>query len=592
MRYKLDIDGYVSSVAFGCYMDGCSEYTGEVPIGYNDLDSWASYACINAYYLDSKGNLTLDFERLVMLNRKIAQEAVDNEPLLRKDLYGSNAILDSQYKKGTASGEVVFIKDIQTIAPKVKITGIQPYEYGKLRVFTQSKNMMPCDAITQTIADVSFKKLSAGVLSVNGTATEDIEYTIAGSNDNTTPLFALKAGHNYYLNLGGLECELRYFDGETILQQYVGASGLIKLSETVEVTQVVVKIASGTTVAKMFYPQLEYGIHFSNYEEYKCKMLEIDFSEHIVPRNLYPSDTLYASDTLYPADLTYFVDTTVEYILVENGVVYASINGIEQVVGSGNVGLFSDYNIIYATHDTNIDIEYSTNVYDVSSLEFLQGKETTTQKFRILKDGSIEAYNGYFGGTIFSEDGYIGGWNIKGHYLCSGTTWGEDMVFMCTGTDSDYTIGGKKTNGWVFGAGSTFGVTKAGAMYCTYGKIGGNYINGDGIYFDNGDTGYGLWGTTKHSNIAIHAGTSTSSEGGIGAAPFKVYHDGRMESTRGNIGGWEIDKDCLEGSPSAGYSVKFHANGVVYNGKPFFIVVYSNGTAVAGLSIGGWLAIT
>lgn len=587
VKYKLNIDGYVSAVAFGCYMDNCAEYTGEVPTGYNNLDEWATKAYINAYYLDN-GNLVLDQERLAYIKRKEAQDAVDNAPLLRKDIYASDTILDSQYKKGTATGRVITLKDIQTIAPKVKITGIQPYEYSKLKIFTNSKNMMPFDCITETISGVDFVANNSKTLTIRGTATEDIEYTIAGSDVNTTSLFALKAGHNYYLNLGGFDCELRYYDGETRQQQYIGASGLINLSYSIEVTQVVMKIPSGKTIATGISPQLEYGTSFSGYKEYKRKTLDIDFSEYIIPRDLYPSDTLYPSE-IYPSDIRDFVDTTVEYILIEGSVIYASIDGIEQVIGNGNVGLFSDYDTIYASKDVTLEITYSTNVYDVNSLEFLQGKATTTNKFKVLSDGSIEAYNGYFGGTIFSEDGYIGGWNVKGHYLCSGTTWGEDMVFMCTGTNSSYKIGGVTTNGWVFGAGSTFGVTKAGAMYCTYGKIGGNHINSDGIYFNNGNTGYGLWGTTAHANIAIHAGANTQN---IGAAPFRVYHDGRMESTKGNIGGWEIDEDCLEGSPSSDYTVKLYANGITYNSKPFFMVVYKNGTAVAGLSVGGWLTIT
>ena len=38
MRYKLDLYGYVSAVSFGCYLNNCAEYTGEIPVGYNTLE--------------------------------------------------------------------------------------------------------------------------------------------------------------------------------------------------------------------------------------------------------------------------------------------------------------------------------------------------------------------------------------------------------------------------------------------------------------------------------------------------------------------------------------------------------------------------
>ena len=61
MRYRLDANGYVESVFWGCYSNGCAEYTGTIPNGYTDLNDWSENALINAYYLVN-GNLTLDEE--------------------------------------------------------------------------------------------------------------------------------------------------------------------------------------------------------------------------------------------------------------------------------------------------------------------------------------------------------------------------------------------------------------------------------------------------------------------------------------------------------------------------------------------------
>jgi hypothetical protein len=380
-----------------------------VPAGYNSLDAWATYACINAYYIDSDGNLAYDAEREWLIREKEAQDATDNAVLKRKDLYESEAVLDSQYIKETESGEVIVLEDINPISPLVKITGIDTSD-KKLAVFTHGKNMMPNNARAETIGGVTFAKAYSGAITVTGRATENIEYTVAGSASNTTPLFALKKNHDYYLNLGGLPCELRYYDGESTRQQYVGPSGLLNLAESIEVTQVVIKLAGGEPlfpadtlypsetlypsdyaedINTTFMPQLEYGTAFTSYEAYKSKTLTFDFS-----------------DIVDDGD-------TVDYIQVENGVIYISVDGIIQVLGSGNVGLYSAYNTIYATKDTSLEITYSTNVYDVDSLEFLQGKATTTNKFRILKDGSIEAHNGYFSGDIETNNITITGGDIN-----------------------------------------------------------------------------------------------------------------------------------------------------------------------------------
>lgn len=408
MRYKIDLDGYIISVAFGCYLNDCMEYTGTIPTGYNSLADWATYACINAYFIDSNGNLAYDAERERLLKEKEAQDATDNAVLKRKDLYESEAVLDSQYIKATATGEVIQLEDIRPISPLVRITGVDP-SYKKMAVYAHGINMMPNNARNETISGVTFSKAYSGAITVSGVPTANIEYTVAGSASNTVPLFALKKNHNYYLNLGGLECELRYYDGETTKQQYVGPSGLLNLPESIEVTQVVVKIhyskpvypsetlypsdtlcpGGSGPIDTTFLPQLEYGTAYTSYEPYKLKSLNMDFSE--------------------------FVDDgdTIDYIQIENGVVYISVGGFVYAIGSGNVGLYSDFNTIYATKDTTLEITYSTNVYDVDSLEFLQGKATTTNKFKILKDGSIEATNGYFSGSIESSSAKITGGNIN-----------------------------------------------------------------------------------------------------------------------------------------------------------------------------------
>ena len=62
------------------------------------------------------------------------------------------------------------------------------------------------------------------------------------------------------------------------------------------------------------------------------------------------------------------------------------------------------------------------------------------------------------------------------------------------------------------------------------GSLAGWNYDQQGLWTDNfsAGTGIGLWSTTNHANIAIHAGATTSN---IGSAPFRVYHDGTVCSS-------------------------------------------------------------
>ena len=86
----------------------------------------------------------------------------------------------------------------------------------------------------------------------------------------------------------------------------------------------------------------------------------------------------------------------------------------------------------------------------------------------------LYADNVYLNGTIVSNSGTIGGFNITTNALSNGA-WGTDKsVLMCTGTDIAKSVGGSSAiNGWCFTAGSKFGVTTNGDMYASNANISG-----------------------------------------------------------------------------------------------------------------------
>ena len=95
----------------------------------------------------------------------------------------------------------------------------------------------------------------------------------------------------------------------------------------------------------------------------------------------------------------------------------------------------------------------------------------------------------------------IGGFTIDNNNIASGTWGTSGSVMMCTGTDGAKSIGGSSSiSGWCFTAGTTFGVTKAGALYAnnvkvsgditaTSGTIGKLVINGNYLQADSGTSG-------------------------------------------------------------------------------------------------------
>lgn len=375
MRYKLDINGYVCLVLWGSNSGDCQEYTGEIPAGYTSLVSWAENAVINAYYIDSNGNLVLDAQREKELKTLAEQQAIDYSPVLRRDLYETQEVLDSQYIKvmsSAVSKKILALENVKNIPPYVKLKNLSSAD--TITFFAQTKNMLKNDAVTETINGVSFTRNPDGQIVISGTATADVEYNLSGGSGNTTPIFALLTDVSYYLRIGSLSCEMRYFNGETTEQVYSGStSSAITPAADKKVTQVVIKIPSGTAVDKSFYPTLSDSATEIDYEEYKCKLLTFDVG------------TITDSDA---------------YIKIENGLIILYESEEESLLGQGNTALLDGDQIVYTDQGNLITIKYSINKLAVEDLGFLQGKATTTNKFKILEDGSIEAHNGNFSGTI------------------------------------------------------------------------------------------------------------------------------------------------------------------------------------------------
>lgn len=174
----------------------------------------------------------------------------------------------------------------------------------------------------------------------------------------------------------------------------------------------------------------------------------------------------------------------------------------------------------------------------------LEGIVTANENFKVLLDGSIEAKNGTFSGDITSNNAVITGGSLtvgsKFKVTSDGTLTATGGTFSGNITSNNAIItGGSLTVGNKFKVTSDGTLTAnngtfSGTITADSGTIGGASIDSQGVFFNSGNNGWGLWGTTNHANIILHAGANSSN---IGGAPFRVLNDGTVYATKANITG-------------------------------------------------------
>lgn len=106
--------------------------------------------------------------------------------------------------------------------------------------------------------------------------------------------------------------------------------------------------------------------------------------------------------------------------------------------------------------------------------------------FQVTSGGNITATNADIMGNIKATSGRIGaegkGWTIDSNSLYYGDDFASSTAFLCTGSSTSMTIGGHTGSGWVLKAGSKFGVTKNGELYCTSANLSGSLTTTSGKY--------------------------------------------------------------------------------------------------------------
>lgn len=407
MRYELDDEGYLLNVYFGCASGNCTGYEGSIPEGYDGLEEWAENENIRAWKIVN-GNLVLDSVREAELQEQYEQEELDNSCVTRKELYGLQREIDdiqdvnnSQYTEASAEGNVIIVDNVKKVYPRIKMKNIDIYSIDKVDLAVSGKNVLPNETTNKTISDVTFTTNVDRSITLNGTSTNDIEYDIAGTNSNVSSIFMFKKGYDYYLSTSGYQVKMYNYDGVDRTEIYSGNGGSINFNEDKPVTHITLFIPKDATFEETtIYLQLEFGSSGTDYEPYKSNKTTIEFGEYR-EEGMFPSDTLFPSDDLFPKG------TTIGYILIENGTAYIKVNEDEEIYEVPKAHLFDGYNVVYTMQDTYIEMDYCIN-----NLK-LEGVVTKNNNFKVLEDGSIEAHNGTFSGTITSSSGEIAGFKIE-----------------------------------------------------------------------------------------------------------------------------------------------------------------------------------
>ncbi len=126
----------------------------------------------------------------------------------------------------------------------------------------------------------------------------------------------------------------------------------------------------------------------------------------------------------------------------------------------------------FANDPTAISISAGTITFNSNTLMI------NSSDFQLSADGKITA-----------TGGKIANWNLDNNSLFAGDTFETSTAFICTGSNTALTIAGHTARGWVFKAGSNFGVTRYGELYCTSAYLSGIIANEYGLYktvLDNG----------------------------------------------------------------------------------------------------------
>ena len=282
MRYTADEQGYLIKVNFGCYFGDCTEYTGEVPDGYETIEEWyeENCECVRSWKIVD-GNLVGDASKNYKLQVLYEQESNDNAHITRKEMGMAsteeiNPYTDLFPSHDTAGGYIVGVDETfnrvgNLPTEEVNLTLWEEQDLDLIELEFIGSNFLPNNATSSVNNGITYTQNKDKTINVSGTATDKSTLNLAGTDTSVRNILTLKQGvlvggeegnhiepYEYLLfGLEGLSLEFYNYDGtdRTLIGTY--SDGIIKVDEDINITQVVLVVDKGTTIDTTIKPMLQ-----------------------------------------------------------------------------------------------------------------------------------------------------------------------------------------------------------------------------------------------------------------------------------------------------------------------------------------------
>lgn len=582
MRYKIDANGYISDVYFNCHTGTCNEYVGTIPDGYSSLEEWAEKANIQAYKIVDD-NLVYDENKDNELKRKFEIEAEENKCATQKwvcDKFGkTNSVYDDELSTKLDGSSLFTLNNAKEsefvslqLTPNERIT-------GDLKINISNENMLENTALTQTISGITFTVNSDKTITLNGTATEEIEFILNGSLTNEEILFFLKNNTNYMK--GGLPSNvgmnLYYYDGIDRELISDGGNRTLNFTDTKYITCVSLTIASGETFKNVkVSPMLTTGEYRETpYVEHKGNnLLTFDLGDYTFKGNdyisiereniyfhrftgLFPNASLKAGKNVFPTQLKEEV-----------------INAITNSLSS-----YEGLTIIQCDKNINFSARYFTKDYlneQFASIKVEQDKITSevSKKANATDlDNAVTEMNNKITQEITETENKI---NLEVSKKVNNEDYNSAQILLKINNDTSSTV--IKSDKLDVDAIATFtnnklanaGSTVINGSNITTGTISTDRLDSDVITTDN-------FSAQKINADNITSGTLSADKinGGTIKASTISLKNVNLGTSSSKIGGWTINSSSFSSGDST-----INANGEVY-----FYPQITNG-GILGLNTG------
>lgn len=214
---------------------------------------------------------------------------------------------------------------------------------------------------------------------------------------------------------------------------------------------------------------------------------------------------------------------------------------------------------------------------------------TTKYPFRINGDGSFLA-----------TKGTVGGWSITDSKIYSGDKNTKVCVMQKSKNSSSivFATGGDSHDDY---SNCPFRVTSGGNLYASKGEIGGWSINDSKIYSGNSTTKVCVMQKPTDTDTIVFA-AGGSSHSSYSSSPFYVRADGRLFSSSGKIGGFDITSSYISNNKKtysdANDGVYIGTNGIGLGKGKFYVTsagkltvkdaVITGDLSTGSCKIGGW----